>query len=114
MKMKRGELVSWNSCLGYDYDKETKQLSINKKEAETVSLLFLKILEGYGTFSIAKMLTESGVKTKRGNKEWYDSTVREILKNVKYKGDLLQGKTFTIDPISKRRLNNYGEEECSM
>ena len=111
MKMKRGELVGWNSCLGYDYDKETKQLSINKKEAKVVSFIFEKYLEGYGTFSIAKMLTESGVKTKRGNKEWYDSAVREILKNVKYKGDLLQGKTFTIDPISKRRLNNYGEED---
>ncbi|MGI2295079.1 recombinase family protein [Paenibacillus sp. GXUN7292] len=24
---------------------------------------------------------------------------------------MLQGKTFTVDPISKRRLENYGEED---
>ena len=31
--------------------------------------------------------------------------------NEKYKGDLLLGKSFTVDPISKRRLENMGEEE---
>ncbi len=34
-----------------------------------------------------------------------------IIKNEKYKGDLLLGKSFTVDPISKRRLENMGEEE---
>ena len=29
----------------------------------------------------------------------------------KYKGDILMGKTFTVDPISKRRLSNLGEED---
>ncbi|MBR6172223.1 MAG: recombinase zinc beta ribbon domain-containing protein [Eubacterium sp.] len=32
-----------------------------------------------------------------------------MLGNEKYKGDLLQGKTFTVDPITKRRLGNLGE-----
>lgn len=32
-----------------------------------------------------------------------------ILKNEKYVGDLLQGKTFTVDPITHRRLENLGE-----
>ena len=26
-------------------------------------------------------------------------------------GDMLQGKTYTVDPISKRRLPNNGEED---
>mgnify|MGYP002226384866 CR=1 FL=1 len=39
------------------------------------------------------------------------STVIGIIKNEKYKGDLLLGKTFTVDPISKRRLENFGEED---
>ena len=34
-----------------------------------------------------------------------------IIKNEKYKGDLLQGKTFTVDPISKRQLENKGEAD---
>lgn len=50
-------------------------------------------------------------KTKKGNTDWHESTVRGIIKNEKYKGDLLLGKTFTVDPITHRRLDNMGEKE---
>ena len=50
-------------------------------------------------------------KTKRGSSNWAESTVMGILKNEKYKGDIRQGKTFTVDQISKRRLDNFGEED---
>lgn len=33
-----------------------------------------------------------------------------LSKNEKYKGDVLQGKTYTTDPISHRRVVNMGEE----
>lgn len=39
MKMKRGEMVGYNGCLGYDYDSETKTISINEEEAEIVRLV---------------------------------------------------------------------------
>ncbi len=58
-----------------------------------------------------KELTKLGYKTKYGNSQWHDTGVLGIIKNEKYKGDVLQGKTFTVDPISKRRLDNYGEED---
>lgn len=41
---------------------------------------------------------------------WSDSTVRRILKNEKYKGDVLQGKTYTTDPITHKRVINMGEK----
>lgn len=56
-------------------------------------------------------MTELERKTKRGNIGWCDTSVLGIIKNEKYKGDVLQGKTFTLDPISKRRLDNRGEED---
>ena len=59
-----------------------------------------------GCFVIAQELEKMGYKTKRGNTTWAESTVMGILKNEKYKGDIRQGKTFTVDPISKRRLDN--------
>ncbi|WP_273327733.1 recombinase family protein [Vallitalea guaymasensis] len=52
-----------------------------------------------------------GYKTNKGNTKWGTSTVAGILKNEKYKGDLLLGKTFTVDPITHRRLVNFGEED---
>lgn len=111
MKMKRGELIGYNGCLGYDYDKETKSLSINEQEAKIVRYIFERYLEGFGCYIIARELGEKGFKTKKGNSTWRDTSVAGILKNEKYKGDILQGKTFTLDPISKRRLDNFGEED---
>lgn len=46
-----------------------------------------------------------------GSTRWAETTVIGIIKNEKYKGDILMGKTFTLDPISKRRLDNFGEED---
>ena len=111
MKMRRGELVGFASCLGYDYDIIDKSISINEAEADIVRYIFDRYIEGAGAYVIAKELTKLGYKTKYGNSQWHDTGVLGIIRNEKYKGDVLQGKTFTVDPISKRRLDNYGEED---
>ena len=111
MKMKRGELIGFNGCFGYDYDKETKSISVNEKEAETVRMIFDLYLQGYGTSTSAKRLMELGIRNKCGEVKWHTHGVMGIIKNEKYKGDVLLGKTFTVDPISKRRLANMGEED---
>lgn len=110
MKMKRGEMVGFNGCFGYDYDPETKTLSVNEDEAQTVRMIYDMYLQGYGTTTIAKRLIELGIKNKKGVVSWHTHGVMGIIKNEKYKGDILLGKTFTTDPISKRRLANFGEE----
>lgn len=111
MKMKRGELMGFNGCLGYDYHPEDKTIIVNEAEAETVRLIFELYLQGYGTYTIAKRLEALGKLNKKGVAKWTDSGVRGIIKNEKYKGDLLLQKTITTDPISKRRIENFGEEE---
>lgn len=109
MKMSRGELMGFNGCLGYDYHPEDKSISVNEQEAETVRLIYDLYVQGYGAYTIAKELTRLGKVNKKGKVKWTDSGIRGILKNEKYKGDLLMGKTYTVDPISKRRLDNRGE-----
>lgn len=110
MKMKRGELVGFQGCMGYDYDVETKSILVNEEGAKVVRYIFERYVEGVGTTVIARELNEKGITTIRGN-PWVPSTVMGIINNEKYKGDLLLGKTFTVDPISKRRLENFGEED---
>ncbi len=110
MKMKRGELVGFQGCLGYDYDVNTKTLSINEEGAETVRYIFNRYVAGAGSTMIARELNEQGMLTVKGNK-WTPSSVMGIVNNEKYKGDILLGKTFTVDPLSKRRLENLGEED---
>lgn len=111
MKQKRGEMMGFNGCLGYDYHPEDKSITVNEEEAETVRLIFELYLQGYGTYTIARQLTEMGRINKKGGTTWTDSGILGIIKNEKYKGDLLMEKTFTVDPISKRRIENFGEQE---
>ncbi|VBB08640.1 recombinase [Lucifera butyrica] len=111
MKMQRGELVGFQGCLGYDYNPEDKSLTVNEEEAKTVQYIFQRYIEGAGGSIIARELKNLGAKTKKGTATWAISTVMGVIKNEKYKGDILQGKTFTVDPISKRRLENFGEED---
>ena len=105
-----GELVGFNNCYGYSYDKETNTMNIVEDEATVVKYIFKKYLEGYGGDNIAKKVNEMGYKPKKSNK-WSSSTILGMLKNEKYIGDVIQGKTFTIDPIIHKRLKNYGESE---
>ena len=111
MKMKRGELVGFQGCLGYDYHPEDKTITVNQEEAEIVRYIFNRYVEGAGGSVIGQELENLGYKTKYGSSTWAPSTVIGIIKNEKYKGDILLGKTFTVDPISKRRLENMGEED---
>lgn len=110
MKMQRGELVGFNRCMGYDYNRDTKELTVNEEEASVIRYIFDRYVAGAGANLISRELNAQGFLTIRGNK-WAATTVMSIVKNEKYKGDLCQGKTFTQDPITKRRLKNYGEED---
>ena len=110
MKQQRGELIGYNGCLGYTYDKENKSISINQEEVEIVKYIFNRYAQGVGSSIIAKELTNMKYLTPKRLTRWSDSTVRRILKNEKYKGDVLQGKTYTTDPITHKRVINMGEE----
>ena len=80
MKMKRGELVGFQGCLGYDYDVATKSISINEEGAEVVRYIFDRYVAGAGSSMIARELNEQGITTIRGN-SWTSSSVMGIINN---------------------------------
>lgn len=110
MKRERGELVGFNRCLGYSWNTETKKLDIIEEEADIVRYIFERYIQGVGSTVIARELNNAGYKSLNG-KLFRESSIRIILRNEKYKGDVLMGKTFTIDAISHKRVKNYGEED---
>ncbi len=110
-KMQNGKMVGYYKCFGYDYDPTIDNLVINEEEAEIVRFIFKKYLEGQGIQMITRQLNEKGIRTRRGNDEWHQGTITRIIKNEKYVGDLKTGKTYTLDPISKKRIVNYGEHD---
>ena len=110
MKMKRGEMIGNQGAYGYDYDKETKNLVINQEQAPTVQHIYDRYCKGVGAKTIAKELTEMKILSPRGFDRWRENTTLGIIKNPVYKGDLLMGKTYTTDPITHKRVRNYGEK----
>lgn len=71
--------------------------------------IFDEYVKGNGARVIAHKLEAMGALTTYGCKHWQETTIIGIIRNEKYMGDLVQGKTFTVDPISHRRLENQGE-----
>ena len=108
MKLQRGEMVGFNGCYGYDYDPKTKSISVNPEEAKIIKFIFERYAAGYGASSIVKELRAMGIKSKRGSEVWSSTTITGIIRNEKYYGDAIFGKTYTVDPISKRRVENHG------
>lgn len=79
----------------YGYTKgEHGEMVVDKEEAEIVRWIFELAMNGYSTHSIAKLLRERNIPTKKGGK-WCDSTVRDMLVNEKYMGDAIFQKTYT-------------------
>ena len=125
VKMKKGEYVGAYAPYGYLKDPEDiHHLIVDEDAAKVVKLIFELTLNGYGRTAIAKKLNELGIlnptghrvidlkiKTARaGNTKdikytWCSTTVRQILNNEMYCGDIVQHKGKLISyKIHKRVL----------
>ena len=104
-QMEKG-VVFGRSMLGYDVCRG--KLFINEEGAEIVKSIFCKFLyENKNIREIANELSENGVKTYSGSGAgWNPSVINKILRNEKYVGDLCQGKTYTSDCLSHKKMIN--------
>jgi len=100
--------VPYSHFLGYNRAEKCKMV-VNPKEAKIVKLIYRLFLQGLTSYSIAKELTEKGIKTPAGCEKWCRGTVFSILTNEKYKGDALLQKRIYIDFISKKSIANVGQ-----
>lgn len=91
---------------GYKWQEDT--LVIVPEEAEVVKRIYEEFLNGKSARKIAKGLNAEGITT-RLDCLWHDTTIRGILTNVTYTGNILLQKTFVEDPITKKRKKNKGE-----
>ena len=94
----------------YGYIMVDHQYQIIPEEAEVVKRIFKMYLSGMGKQAISKKLNQEAIRTQTGAK-WQSSTIRYVLRNEVYVGDLLLQKSFIRDHITKKKLKNYGEED---
>lgn len=91
--------------IGYRLNPDLRQLEIDPLHAETPKIIFrLFTEEGLGTLKIAEYLNAREIWTKNG-RPWSRGTVRQVLQNPAYVGDLVYGKTRNA---LKRIYNHQG------
>ena len=96
--------VAYGRFLGYD-----RGMIINQTEAVIIKKIYFLFLLGMSSYQISSLLTEQGVPTPGGKKNWSHGVIASILSNEKYKGDALIQKHYTVDFISKKQKKNEGE-----
>ena len=108
-RMQNGTYNCRFNLLGYRRDKETKEIYIVPEEAEVVRMIFQMYLQGKSLGQIKAYLESNEIKTINGKSVWDKSTVKGILINEKYIGDVIFLKTYREDCISKKSKINRGE-----
>ena len=101
------EGIPWNQVI-YGYRFEKDKFVIVPEEATIIKKIFDCYLSGMGIISIEKKLNSEGFRS-RGDAKWSKTSIRVILNNYHYTGNLLLQKTFRKDHISKKTLSNTGE-----
>lgn len=96
---------SVKNTIGY-YRDYAGRIKIEPAEAEIVHYIYDSFLEGASPQSIADSLTEQGIRSPKGMERWGYGTIRGILKNEKYCGDVLYQKTYTKDYLSHKSVVN--------
>ena len=123
-KMKDGKWVGGKTPFGYEKDKDNKNhLVINEEQAIIVRRIFDMSLHGLSFFKIAQQLTNERVKTpaqyynfewKRNYNlkygKWHSKTIKDILTNRMYIGDLVQNKRSKVNYKIKKVIKNNPED----
>lgn len=108
-RFQSGEIgVANKRLLGYEYQEEQKKYKIIPQEAKAVRWMFQMYIDGVSLRDIAKNMNQSGIRTVLGN-EFQEASVRQMIFNEVYAGDIRRQKCYVADPITKEKVKNNGE-----
>ena len=94
----------------YGYEKDTEgKFRVIPEQAEIVRELYKRYESGASLRNLQDWLEENQIKTVLGESKWTATSIKSILTNEKYCGDVLLQKTFCTDVISKKIVKNIGQ-----
>ena len=105
------------NTIGY-YRDYAGLIKIEPAEAEIVRYIYDSFLEGASPHDIANALTQQGITSPKSLDCWPQGTIKGILSNEKYCGDVLYQKTYTKDFLTHKSAKNdniliqYHWENC--
>nr|WP_088188068.1 recombinase family protein [Desulfosporosinus sp. FKA] len=107
-KFEKGEIYTkYKNFMGYTC--VDGEIVIVPEQAEVVRKIFDLYLHGLSLGQIKAYLESQGIKTATGKDDWNVKTIRDMLKNEKYKGDTMLQKTFTEDFMTGKKRRNDGQ-----
>lgn len=92
----------------YGFEKEGRNLHVNDTEAAVVRLIFQMYDDGYTIPDICMVLNSRSISSPKGV-DWSYSTIKNLLQNEKYCGDVIMQKTVCVDVFSHRSIPNNGQ-----
>ena len=104
--MAKGAFYNHSRIYGYRW--EGDDLVPVPEEAAVVKRIYQNFLDGKSKPETERELTADGITTRDGGR-WSESSIRRILTNVTYTGNILLQKSYTVNPITKSRKMNRGE-----
>lgn len=108
-RFQSGEIGAANKhILGYRYDDALRKYVIIPEEAEAVRWMFRMYIDGISLRCIADNMNWAGIRTTLGN-EFQEASVRQLIFNEVYAGDIRRQKCYMADPITKTKVKNCGE-----
>lgn len=93
----------------YGYLSSGNALVIHPDEADVVKQIFKWRAEGDPLRTISFKLKQYGIKAPRGGSSWSPETLRKILANEKYTGNVILQKTYVSDYFNARQVRNQGQ-----
>lgn len=100
--------VNFNRLYGY-FLQEDGTPCVDEKKAAVVQFIFQWYKVGDSPRIIASRLDEKGILNPSGGQKWEPATIKAILKNEKYCGDVLGQKTFKEGVIGGKVQKNTGQ-----
>lgn len=110
-KAKAGTSAGGSAPYGYKYS--NKQFAIDENEAPAIRLMFHHAANGESYSTIRNELKQRGYKTRAG-REFANSTISDILRNRKYKGEYvycIHGANGHQKNIKPNRVIEYEQDE---
>ena len=111
MRMQRGAFST--HCAPYGYRLVENRLEVIEEEAVIIRRIFDRYLSGISMEDIAKEITALGIPTKQNTPFWQVRSIQYILRNEKYVGDSLLGKTYTTLTLPHRKIENKAQQLLS-
>lgn len=100
--VEKGKVLGNSVIIGYD--KENGKMTINEDQAEVIRIIFNMYSTGnYGLKAISTYLYDHGYKNKKGG-YYPNSTIKNIIRNPKYKGYYRANMFKIVDYKTKKRI----------